>query len=650
MRLLNQINYSTIYVAIFWTVIISMGTALHISEVYNNMIELARIQANQSFEKDLIYRQWVADHGVVYVPSNGKKSIDSNFLHMEKIETMTAQGVELTRVNPASMTRQVHEIGRKKFGHQSHITSLKPIRAENAPDDWETKALLSFEQGIKEAVELTHIGDKEYLRLMRPLLTKSACLSCHKKQGYKKDDIRGGISVSIPMQPIWDRTYQHIVSIIIGYFIILLLGLIGIVYGTYRLKQQSAARREAEVALNESKKKYQALYNKAPLAYQSLDNEHCIKDINHAWLKTFGYTREEVIGKRFEEFLHPHSAELYRSSFAEMNSSDNSRHAQYQLRHKQGHYIDVSFEESNEFTNNGMLKQSYGVLQDISKRLKSESLTREKEQQVSDLLNSTAEGIIGVDLQGNCTFANPAFAQLFDYSKVDDFVGNNIHQMLHYKREDGTPYPEKECPMSQALSKGKACHIESEMLWRADGSGFLAEYWSHPIYRDGKVSGSVVAFLDVTKRIEHEKSTIIQAHRAEALLKLPKVAETFDEMYFIQYALDLAENLTQSNISLIHFIDKNKKPIEAAIWSNRTFSEYHHVDYDKNDLINEAGIWADVLNKEQSLICNEKINYTLKYGLPEGRTELRRLIILPIFENDSIVMLMVVGNKHDTGK
>ena len=138
-------------------------------------------------------------------------------------------------------------------------------------------------------------------------------------------------------------------------------------------------------------------------------------------------------------------------------------------------------------------------------RQRAEEALHESMERVRLLLNSTAEAIYGVDLDGNCTFANPACVRMLGYRDAGQFLDQNLHALIHYKRADGTPYPESECPINKAVRQGRAAHADDEVLWRADGTSFPVEYWSHPMYRQGKLIGSVVTYLDITKRREIER-------------------------------------------------------------------------------------------------------------------------------------------------
>lgn len=115
------------------------------------------------------------------------------------------------------------------------------------------------------------------------------------------------------------------------------------------------------------------------------------------------------------------------------------------------------------------------------------------------LLESTGEGIFGIDLDGRCTFINRAGARMLGYDTAQ-VLGRNMHNLIHHAHPDGTHYPVDQCPIFHAFSKGLPCRIDSEVLWRVDGSSFAAEYSSHPILDGATVRGAVVTFVDISER------------------------------------------------------------------------------------------------------------------------------------------------------
>jgi PAS domain S-box-containing protein len=124
-----------------------------------------------------------------------------------------------------------------------------------------------------------------------------------------------------------------------------------------------------------------------------------------------------------------------------------------------------------------------------------ERLAREK----SALLESTSEGIYGMDLAGRCTFINPAGAALLGY-QPEDLLGKNMHETMHHSHPDGSPYIDEECPINRDMRAGKGTRVDGEVLWRRDGTPFPAEYSSSPIWVDGHLEGAVVTLTDITLR------------------------------------------------------------------------------------------------------------------------------------------------------
>lgn len=170
----------------------------NVSVFHENHEKLALQGAQSFFQQVVLTREWNALHNGVYIAVTDEVS-PNPYLKDSLRDLETSDGLKLTKVNPAYMTRQIAEVAMQQSGVGFHITSLKPIRPENVAADWETKALKTFEQGVKEYGSFfqNEAGKTEF-RYMAPLITHKSCLKCHAEQGYKEDEIRGGISVTLP--------------------------------------------------------------------------------------------------------------------------------------------------------------------------------------------------------------------------------------------------------------------------------------------------------------------------------------------------------------------------------------------------------------------------------------------------------------------
>jgi len=141
----------------------------------------------------------------------------------------------------------------------------------------------------------------------------------------------------------------------------------------------------------------------------------------------------------------------------------------------------------------------------IAERRQFEKALLESEAQVRLLLDSAGEAIYGINLQGECTFANLACLKMLGYSNNDELLGKNMHTFIHYARADGSAYPAGSCKINQAHTDSKHIKVDNEVFWRKDGSFFPVEYFSHPILQEGIVIGSVVTFMDITERKQAEE-------------------------------------------------------------------------------------------------------------------------------------------------
>ena len=210
-----------------WSLLL-LGIFLVIVErLYSYAEYIATQEAMTISNKDLAYRSWVASHGGVYVPVD-KRTPPNPYLSHIKDRDFNAIGKKFTLMNPAYTLSQMMKEYAKLYGIKTHITSKKILNPKNKADTWEVLALNQVEQSRREYIELSDIKDDKYLRLMKPLITKKSCLKCHASQGYKIGDIRGGVSVAIPMKPLYSDAFNNSVYVFGLFLIIWLAGVFSI--------------------------------------------------------------------------------------------------------------------------------------------------------------------------------------------------------------------------------------------------------------------------------------------------------------------------------------------------------------------------------------------------------------------------------------
>ncbi len=313
-KMLSRFNRYIFALVVTWTVIIGALLAMDYIRIRSHYLDLARNEAIVHFNWIASFRSWISSHGGVYVPAT-EKTPPNEYLATAERDIVGPYNKPYTLVNPAYMTRQVFESYEETLGMKGHITSLKLLRPENSPDEWERSALEQFGRGVKEKIELTQISGKPYMRLMRPLIAEASCLGCHVNQGYKVGDVRGGISISVPLTPFIARQRNEAIKHGGFFGVILFFGLAGIGLVSVRLRDQVVEQVKIEDNLEISERKMSAILKTVGEGVVVVDQHSIIQYINRAAQNIFGYSQGELIGSPFtvvvpEKYRQAHLANV----------------------------------------------------------------------------------------------------------------------------------------------------------------------------------------------------------------------------------------------------------------------------------------------------------------------------------------------------
>jgi len=171
---------------------------------------------------------------------------------------------------------------------------------------------------------------------------------------------------------------------------------------------------ERTATLRQSEQKFRAIYDNAPLSYQSLDEEGRFLDVNPTWLTTLGYERDAVIGKSFADFLHPDWKPHFEENFPAFKQRGYVHDVHFKIRHHDGHYLDISFEGCIGQKADGSFQQTYCVFQDISEQKQAEQVILQQQY----LLNKSQEiGLMGswdMDIQNDILVWTDENCRIFD--------------------------------------------------------------------------------------------------------------------------------------------------------------------------------------------------------------------------------------------
>ena len=152
-------------------------------------------------------------------------------------------------------------------------------------------------------------------------------------------------------------------------------------------------------------------------------------------------------------------------------------------------------------------------LQDLARRETQRRLeTVAVRRELGSILGGTADGLIGVDGDGTCTFLNDAGSTLLGFSP-SELRGEPVHSRIHHTKADGGEHSENECPVHLALSSGETVRVPDDVLWRKDGTSFPVQLIISPMKDAREVRGVVLTFTDMTE-IRAAEAALHEAVRA----------------------------------------------------------------------------------------------------------------------------------------
>lgn len=380
-----SVNWYAFWLACAWTFVTVISLLWNLSEQREQIKELAVTAARINFEKDLLYRRWSAVHGGVYVPVTQVTQPNPYLSHIPERDIVMPSGKHLTLINPALMVRQVSEFSKEKS--TVHITSLHPINPGNSPDTFEAEALAAFEKGVKEYSGIMDLDGKSYMRFMRPFITEKSCLKCHETQGYREGDIRGGMSVSIPMAPLWEVRDRFLLIIWLSHGLIWLLGLTGITLGWRRISRSLAEQREAEEKLAKSEATFKTLSNSSPIGVFLNDADgHCLYT-NPRWQTITGLSIEGGLGESWTKAVHPEDREAVVSRWRECVEETREYIHEFRLARPDGEVRWVEARAACVFSEKGQFDGYVGTMTDVTQqKAAQEELIRSRKTEAIGIL------------------------------------------------------------------------------------------------------------------------------------------------------------------------------------------------------------------------------------------------------------------------
>ncbi|EPZ44140.1 PAS domain S-box protein [Alicyclobacillus acidoterrestris] len=261
-------------------------------------------------------------------------------------------------------------------------------------------------------------------------------------------------------------------------------------------------RKRVECALRESERRYRSLFDENSDLVVQLDLKGRIVDVNPMTEEFIGYDRESLLGLPLQVFLSKQDIYHLLRGFV-YSRAGVIKELEVLIRHRTGRPIRVRLKVIP-IRADDTVTGVFAICRDVTERHATVEAIRKLSIQTKSILESVAEGICGVDLQGRVIFVNPAAERMSGYAAAN-LHGRDFYETLGCSGNSHIRERGHRNPVQEAMHSGQTRHIVDVQFWRKDGTPFPVEYVVSPIYEEDQVTGAVLVFRDITLRRQSEE-------------------------------------------------------------------------------------------------------------------------------------------------
>lgn len=278
---------------------------------------------------------------------------------------------------------------------------------------------------------------------------------------------------------------------------------------TKYLKDEMKEKELTKTALQASEEKFKKMFERAPLSYQSLDENGNFLEINATWLNVLGYKKHEVIGHNFSEFLHPDWKEHFIENFPRFRAIGEILGVEFEMQKKDGSLILVSFHGKIGKDQNNNFQQTHCIFQDITEKKQIEKRLRASEKKYRSMMESIVDPLYICSPEKKIEYLNPAMIKRLGRDATGEFCHKALHGL------------DKECEWCafDKLNDRKA--IETTIVSPLDNRTYRLT--NMPIYQSNNTVSKMTIYKDITDYLnavsEKEKAQdqLLQAQKLEAI-------------------------------------------------------------------------------------------------------------------------------------
>ena len=266
--------------------------------------------------------------------------------------------------------------------------------------------------------------------------------------------------------------------------------------------QDVTEQREAELALLSSETRYKQVVENSLGFLFTCSMEGRLTSLNAYTAETLGYRAEALTGRPVADLLDGNDAASFQECLRTLETGAEWQ-GSLRLRRGDGNYRRIAFRSRRmELPGERPFVLNHGI--DVTEQHEAEEALYLATRQRELILESVGDGIYGIDLYGRMTFVNQAAARTLGYTP-EELTGRDLHEVVYRSRADGSPYGKAASPILMAMHRSTAIRMRDEVFWRQDGVPIPVDYSASPMLEEGRISGMVVAFQDISERRRLER-------------------------------------------------------------------------------------------------------------------------------------------------